>query len=268
MTTILVIEDTKDIREMMVTSLKMRNYTVITAHNGSDGVYAAEEHHPDLIICDIMMPLLNGYEVFKRLHDVEIVPETPFIFATALDQAGDIERARIMGADDYIVKPFGVEDFLNTVQKVLERRDLVQSIDDSDFEPEQYVFISYSHADRSFMKALRNHLQEAGFTLWTDEQIEPGDEWELVLARMITKSSCVLCMLSENAAQSKWVGREIAYAEHAGTRVLPVLMHGRQRDSIPIRLINHQFIDLRQDFDTGFTRLCNTLTSVMTDASE
>ncbi|MEL7435952.1 MAG: TIR domain-containing protein [Chloroflexota bacterium] len=257
MTTILVIEDTKDIREMMITSLKMHDYDVISASNGSDGVYAAEEHQPDLIICDIMLPIFSGYEVFKRLHASNILPETPFIFATALDRREDIEYGRLMGADDYIVKPFAIADFIKTVQDVLTRREIVRSVDSS--KNDNHIFMSYSHADSSQMRSLRDKLREANFIVWTDEQIEPGDEWELVLARMISKSTCVLCLLSENAAQSKWVGREIAYAEHSGTRILPVLVHGEERDSIPLRLINHQFIDMRTQYDTAFERLCAVL---------
>lgn len=258
MTTVLVIEDTADIRNMIETALKMKKYEVITATNGSEGVHAAEEHLPDLIICDIMMPLLNGYEVFKRLQDSGIVPRTPFIFSTALDKSSDVRRGLVMGADDYITKPFDIKEFLDVVNEVLRRRELVASVEEAE-DNENDIFISYSHDDTETMHHLRQGLQEAGFRVWSDEEIEPGHDWAEALAEMITRSHCVVCMLSENASHSKWVGRELGYAEANDTDIFPILVHGDPHHSVPLRLINHQFVDARANFDGALKRLITTI---------
>ncbi len=258
MTTVLVIEDTIDIRNMIEMALKMQKYEVITATNGSEGVRAAEEHHPDLIICDIMMPLLNGYEVFKRLQDSGIVPRIPFIFSTALDKSSDVRRGLVMGADDYITKPFEIKDFLDVVNEVLKRRELVNAVEDSG-DNENQIFISYSHDDTEAMRHLRQGLQEAGFKVWSDEEIETGHDWAEALAKMITRSDCVVCMLSNTASQSKWVGRELGYAEANDTDIFPILVQGDPNHAVPIRLINHQFVDARSNFDHAIQRLIATI---------
>jgi CheY-like chemotaxis protein len=247
MTTVLVIEDTQDIRELIVQTLILYKYNALAAKNGNEGLELAEKEQPDLIICDIMMPHLNGYDVFKRLFDAGIVPITPFIFLTALDNRNDIRRGMVLGADDYIIKPFAPKDLIASLESVLLRREILAraySQADSNYD----IFISYSHDDRQNMHLVREALQEANFDVWTDEKIEPSRDWAEAIAEMIKNSACVVAVLSENAAQSTWVGRELGYAEANNTRIFPILLHGEENKCIPLRLINHQFIDLRQDF--------------------
>lgn len=249
MTTILIIEDTQDIRELIATTLKMHKFDVLTAKNGHEGVELAETTDPDLIICDIMMPLLNGYEVFKRLFDSGIVPLTPFVFLTALDKRNDVRRGMVLGADDYIVKPFTPQALVASIEAVLLRREILARAykqDNTNYD----IFLSYSHDDREHMHKVRAALQEANFEVWTDEQIEPSRDWAEAVAQMIKNSGCVVAILSENAAESTWVGRELGYAEANETRIFPLLVYGEEENKcVPLRLINHQFIDVRRDFD-------------------
>lgn len=121
---ILVIEDNADIRENTAEILSLANYEVITAENGKVGVDLAVRDKPDLIMCDIMMPELDGYGV---LHILSKKPETatiPFIFVTAKTERSDIRRGMELGADDYLTKPFDDNELLNAIEIRFRKNDL------------------------------------------------------------------------------------------------------------------------------------------------
>jgi CRP-like cAMP-binding protein/CheY-like chemotaxis protein len=129
---ILLIEDNHEVRENTSEILSLANYNVITAENGKIGVELASQHKPDLIICDIMMPELDGYGV---LHILSKKPETasiPFIFLTAKTEKADIRKGMVLGADDYLTKPFDDTDLLNAVETRLKKIELVQKFYSSD----------------------------------------------------------------------------------------------------------------------------------------
>lgn len=118
---ILLIEDNPEVRENTSEILSLANYQVLTAENGKMGVELALKEKPDLIICDIMMPELDGYGV---LHVLSKKPETasiPFIFLTAKTEKSDIRKGMSLGADDYLTKPFDDTDLLNAVESRLNR---------------------------------------------------------------------------------------------------------------------------------------------------
>lgn len=121
---ILLIEDNHDIRENTSEILLLAGYDVSTAENGKAGVDAAQRLKPDLIICDIMMPELDGYGV---LHILNKNPETaaiPFIFLTAKTEKTDIRKGMTLGADDYLTKPFDDTDLLNAIETRLRKHQL------------------------------------------------------------------------------------------------------------------------------------------------
>jgi CRP-like cAMP-binding protein/AmiR/NasT family two-component response regulator len=123
---ILLIEDNDDIRNNTAEILELSNYEVLTAENGKTGVAMAIEHKPDLIICDIMMPLLDGYGVLHAVHKNESIQNTPFIFLTAKTERGDFRKGMELGADDYIMKPFDGTELLNAVDSRLKKFDLLK----------------------------------------------------------------------------------------------------------------------------------------------
>src|SRR5205085_10590286 len=123
---ILLIEDNDDIRNNTGEILELSNYKVIVAENGKIGVEKALEHHPDLIICDIMMPVLDGYGVLHAVHKNEKIKNTPFIFMTAKTERGDFRKGMELGADDYITKPFDGTELLNAVDGRLKKIDLLK----------------------------------------------------------------------------------------------------------------------------------------------
>jgi len=123
---ILLIEDNDDIRNNTAEILELSSYTVIVAENGKIGVEKAIEHAPDLIICDIMMPVLDGYGVLHAIHKNEAIKNTPFIFLTAKTERGDFRKGMELGADDYITKPFNGTELLNAVDSRLKKLDLLK----------------------------------------------------------------------------------------------------------------------------------------------
>jgi len=123
---ILLIDDNEDVRSNTAEMLELSNYEVIVAENGKTGIEKALEHRPDLIICDIMMPVLGGYGVLHTVHKNEAIKNTPFIFLTAKTERGDLRRGMELGADDYITKPFSVTDLLNAVDCRLKKIDLLK----------------------------------------------------------------------------------------------------------------------------------------------
>jgi CRP-like cAMP-binding protein len=123
---ILLIEDNTEVRENTSEILTLAHYEVVTASNGKAGVEMAQNEKPDLIICDIMMPELDGYGV---LHILSKRPETariPFIFLTAKTEKTDIRKGMTLGADDYLTKPFDDTDLLNAIETRLNKSSLQQ----------------------------------------------------------------------------------------------------------------------------------------------
>jgi len=116
MKSILIIEDNKDIRENTAEILDLAGYKTFTAENGKLGVELALKEKPDLIICDIMMPVLDGYGVLHLLRKNEATINTPFIFLTAKIERTDFRKGMEMGADDYITKPFEEIELLNAIE--------------------------------------------------------------------------------------------------------------------------------------------------------
>lgn len=121
MKSILLIEDNEDIRCNTAEILQLANYHVFTAENGKQGVELAIRERPDLIICDIMMPELDGYAVLHAVQRHETLRNTPFIFLTAKTDRTDLRKGMEMGADDYITKPFDGTELLNAVDARLKK---------------------------------------------------------------------------------------------------------------------------------------------------
>ena len=113
---ILIIEDNPDILENTSEILELSNYQVYTAPNGKEGVAKALANKPDLIVCDIMMPELDGYGVLHMLQKNPDLQDTPFIFLTAKTEKDEIRKGMSLGADDYITKPFDPTDLLNAIE--------------------------------------------------------------------------------------------------------------------------------------------------------
>jgi CRP-like cAMP-binding protein/AmiR/NasT family two-component response regulator len=125
--TILLIEDNLEMRENTSEILELAKYNVISAVNGKEGVKLAIEKKPNLIICDIMMPELDGYGVLHMLSKNNDTASIPFIFLTAKAEKGDYRKGMGMGADDYLTKPFDDMELLFAVETRLKKNELLKA---------------------------------------------------------------------------------------------------------------------------------------------
>jgi DNA-binding response OmpR family regulator len=121
MTQLLVIEDDLDIRDLVTFKLEQIGYEVRTATDGLAGLDLAAEVTPDLVVLDIMMPRMSGFEVCRELRARDTTARTPIIILTAKAQEADVERGFALGATDYIVKPFSPREFVSRVRAALAR---------------------------------------------------------------------------------------------------------------------------------------------------
>ncbi len=124
---ILVIEDNPEVRENIGELLELSNYEVLTAENGKVGADLAIRHLPDLILCDVMMPELDGYGVLRILGKRAETADIPFIFLTARADKTDFRKGMTLGADDYITKPYDDVDLLDAIEMRLSKSERLRS---------------------------------------------------------------------------------------------------------------------------------------------
>jgi two-component system cell cycle response regulator DivK len=116
---ILVVEDTEDNRQIIRDLLTSVGYELLEAVNGEDGVAMAKQHRPDLILMDIQLPVLDGYEATRRIKAVPELARIPIIAVTSYALAGDEAKTRAAGCDAYIAKPFSPRQLLAKVRELL-----------------------------------------------------------------------------------------------------------------------------------------------------
>jgi DNA-binding response OmpR family regulator/DNA-binding CsgD family transcriptional regulator len=126
MTKILIIEDTAQLREDISDALELEGFEVISAGDGHTGILMANEHLPDLILCDIMMPGLDGYHVLQLLKSDEGELRFPFIFITALAERENFRSGMELGADDYLVKPFTIAELFSAIDTRLSKHKSIE----------------------------------------------------------------------------------------------------------------------------------------------
>ena len=121
MNRILLIEDEDAMRELTSTALELEGYTVFQADGGREGLALARRHRPDLVVCDVMMPGFDGYEVLAALRSDPALCHVPFLFLTARGERADLRRGMVSGADDYLTKPVALDDLFAAIRARLAR---------------------------------------------------------------------------------------------------------------------------------------------------
>jgi DNA-binding response OmpR family regulator len=122
MNKILIIEDQPDMRENLALTLRMEGFEALTAADGESGLARVRLDAPDVVLCDVMMPGLDGYGVLRAVRDDAATADLPFIFLTARGEKKDHRLGITLGADDYLTKPVLVDDLLSAIQARLARR--------------------------------------------------------------------------------------------------------------------------------------------------
>jgi len=124
---ILVIEDEPEMRRNLATILKLEKFTVLQAENGRIGLQTAKKELPDLILCDVMMPEMDGHAVVRGLREDAKTQNIPFIFLTAKGEKADLRSGMDLGADDYLTKPVAKDDLLSAISARLKRGEQQQT---------------------------------------------------------------------------------------------------------------------------------------------
>ena len=116
---ILICDDDPVILRLLQVNLELEGYDVLLAHHGEEAIKLTTAEHPDLVILDIMMPKLDGYQTCERLKQVEATKNIPVIFLSAKAQASDIERGKEYGVAEYLTKPFDPNELIDVVDRVV-----------------------------------------------------------------------------------------------------------------------------------------------------
>lgn len=113
---ILLIDDEKDLVDLVKSNLESNGYDVLIAFNGKQGLEKAMAEQPDLIILDIMMPVMDGFETLRKIRDDDRIKNTPIIMLTVKSETESIFKAEELGSTDYITKPFSLEELINLIK--------------------------------------------------------------------------------------------------------------------------------------------------------
>lgn len=175
---ILIIEDESEIRRDLIKALCLSNYETISASDGLDGLKMAFKHKPDLIISDIMMPKLDGFSLLKELQKNPETASIPFLFLSAKSDRNDIRDGMKLGADDFITKPYDLDDLLQAIQIRLKKFDNNESLHNKKFQ----------HLTTSIQKAIPHEVRTplsiilgySDYILKKFETISPKDTLEMV----------------------------------------------------------------------------------------
>ncbi|MGD1896683.1 MAG: two-component system response regulator [Phormidesmis sp.] len=165
MTKILVIEDETEIRSNLIELLKLEEYEVMGADSGVTGLIGAMEYQPDLILCDVMMPELDGYDVLSALRQDPKTALIPFVFLTAFADRGDIRQGMELGADDYLTKPFTCSEVIGAVETRLKKQALIEE----DYRLNQAQVLA---KQRQQARQFRDGLDQADVKLMDDVRQE------------------------------------------------------------------------------------------------
>ncbi len=131
---ILVVDDEISLIEGVRDILELAGYEILTAHNGQEGLAVFQAERPDLVVADVMMPVMDGYEFCAQVRQLPYGVQTPFIFLTAKGEKGDVHRGRMLGADDYLTKPFEADDLLVIIKSRLNRAAAIEEVADQEMD--------------------------------------------------------------------------------------------------------------------------------------
>jgi len=157
---ILIIEDNLDVRENLEEVLELYGYEAVAAENGKVGVQKALENPPDLILCDVMIPELDGFGVLNILSRKPATADIPFIFLTAKSEKEDFRRGMNLGADDYVTKPFYKDELLQVLETRLKKSDRLKK----QFDKSQNGLSAFINEARGYEELKKLSVDQRGQT--------------------------------------------------------------------------------------------------------
>jgi len=176
---ILIIENEKAVRESTQMLLQAQGYEVLTAKNGRLGMELAQSQNPDLIICDVMMPGMNGYQVLTELQQQATTATIPFIFLTALAESTDLRIGMNLGADDYLIKPFRLPELLNSIEiRLSKKAEIFRHYEAEIREAEEKLFRLVNFTNLQELEELARMLEADSILIYLEPQ--KGEELELI----------------------------------------------------------------------------------------
>jgi len=191
---ILVVEDAQALRRDIVEMLGYEGFDVKGAENGAVGVEMAHTYQPDLIICDIMMPVLDGFGVLEALRNNPATATIPFIFLTARTDRPDMRAGMELGADDYVTKPFTAQELIKTVQTRLEKRvNIHENAERRIEELRQNIILALPHELRTPLNVIMGF---SDLLVYDAETLEPPRIADM--AKYINNAAMRLYRLVEN----------------------------------------------------------------------
>ncbi len=147
---ILIVDDEESLIEGVQDVLELEDYRVLSAHNGQEGLEIFQQERPDLVVADIMMPVMDGYEFCAQVRQLPYGVQVPFIFLTAKGEREDMHRGRMLGADDFLTKPFETEDLLVIIRSRLQRSEAVGEVMNKEMEDLRHAIVrTLSHEFRT-----------------------------------------------------------------------------------------------------------------------
>ena len=260
---ILVVEDEQTLRRLLEYRLS-KQYRVRTASNGEEALALIKQEYPDLIISDTTMPKMDGWEFNQALQKNIRTRVIPFIFLTAQGEDKDVLRGRRSGADDYITKPFDIDQLLIRISRLIERVDFFRGeiIDKEPTEPLR-LFLCHAKEDKDSVFELYKRLAKSGTQPWLDQKnILPGQKWELEIRKALRESHIVIvCLSKQSTGKRGYIQKEIKealdIAEHEPEGAIFIIPLRLEDCTVPDRLSQTQWVDL---FTTdGYTMLLEAL---------
>jgi signal transduction histidine kinase len=190
---ILIIDDEESYRQIIAMTLQVSNFDVIEAADGAEGMAAAKMHHPDLILCDVNMPKMDGHALLGMLKAEREFAGIPFIFLTGNSGHGDMRKGMQLGADDYLTKPFTAEELVNAVNARFTKKQNIQRFFESQFDDiRSNIVLSLPHEYRTPLNGI------LGFSQILIDEANISEEEVKQIGTMIHRSGKRLHHLLEN----------------------------------------------------------------------
>ena len=225
---LLVVEDDSDIGNLLKLCFTDHGLDVTVTVMGREGLALFSTQLFDLVMLDVNLPDIDGFEVMRGIRAYK-GRNVPVYFLTQKDELADRLEGLGLGADDYITKPFEIEELKLRVNNGLRHRQnylKAEARSRPDKSITGHVFISYSHRDSEFTHRLADELERHSIEAWIDDRIDYGTRWPQVIQEKIDTCKAFILVMSDNARASDWVNNELTYALSKRKRVFPLLLKG------------------------------------------